>query len=69
MRIYMINEKGMITHKNKCISSTYSSLNEMCDLIFPSLDGNNTNFSYYSYFKEKLPNPNDLNIDEILNQK
>jgi phosphatidate phosphatase PAH1 len=53
-RIFLINEKGQITQKNKHFQSSYSNLNELIDLIFPYVRGNNTNFSKYGFFKPRM---------------
>lgn len=59
-RIFLINEKGQITQRNKHFQSSYSNLNELLDLIFPYVKGNNTNFSKYGFFKPKMKTTVDI---------
>lgn len=59
-RIFMINEKGQITQRNKHVHTTYSNLNELLDLIFPYTRGvNNINNTKFGFFKPRVKN----NID------
>ena len=56
----MINEKGQIKKKNKYETTTYSNLNELCELIFPYANGKNTYYSEFGYFKPKVPKKIDV---------
>ena len=57
-KIFMINEKGIITHRNKNIITSYSNLNELQDLVFPYVKGNNTYFANPNFFKPKIQTDN-----------
>ncbi len=60
-RIFMINEKGLISHYNNSnIHTSYTDLNEMINLYFPYKNDYNTVFVKSGYFKPRLDYKQDI---------
>lgn len=64
-RIFIINEKGFITQKNKNLQTTYSNINEIIDIVFPSISGYNILDGNIDYFKPRMKNIDKMSIDEL----
>jgi phosphatidate phosphatase LPIN len=63
-KIFIINEKGIITQTNRHYSTTYTQINELVEDMFPVIGGHNTYDGNLNYFK---PIVKFDNIDDLFN--